>query len=593
MERHVSTNSTARPSESSMSFDYSTLPHEYPRKFLPKKMDLADPAKLKEYFGSLRKRPLVSRNDLDKWLADESELASAIVEEQSLRYIRMTCQTDDATREKAYLDFVEHVEPELKHGLFELDRKYLASEARKELSRDLYFVLDRRRENSAALFREENVELEKDDTKLGQKYQKITGAMTVFYDSSEKTMQQMARYLEETDRSVREKTWLLSEERRLKDRDALEGLYDGLIVLRGRIAKNAGFDNYRDYVFRKLSRFDYTPEDCLRYHEAVEKHIVPLIREIDEERRDKLGVDPLRPWDLVVDPEDRPPLRPFKTASELTQGCIRVFERMHPDFTRNFRRMSELKLLDLESRKGKAPGGYNYELMEVRFPFIFMNGVGRDTDIRTILHESGHAFHVFATRNTNLHFLYRGENIPTEFAEVASQAMELMAGEHLEGIFYNHEEFERSRREHLVDTVKLLPWVATIDAFQHWVYTHPGHSREERREYWVKLKERFGGQENYEGYEDVWRSRWQRQLHLYLVPFYYIEYGIAMLGALGIWTRYRKDPKGAIEAYRQALAFGGSRPLPELFKAAGVSFDFGPKTVEPYASELRTILTSG
>jgi oligoendopeptidase F len=343
-------------------------------------------------------------------------------------------------------------------------------------------------------------------------------------------------------------------------------------------------------MFRKLARFDYTPKECFQYHEAIEKHIVPLMREIDEERRDKLGVDPLRPWDMAVDPEGRQPLRPFKTAKELIHGCKGVFESIHPEFAKNFGQMAELNLLDLESRKGKAPGGYNSELMEVRLPFIFMNGVGRDIDLRTMLHESGHAFHVFATRNANLHHLYREHGIPIEFAEVASQAMDLIAGEHLEGIFYNPQEAKRSMREQAKYIPKLLAWVATIDSFQHWIYTHPGHSRGERREYWVRLRERFGGLESYEGYEDVWRSRWQRQLHLYLVPFYYIEYGIALLGALGVWSRYRKDPKGAIESYKRALSLGGSKPLPELFQTAGVPFDFGPKTVEPYARELRSIL---
>ncbi len=315
-----------------MSFDYSSIPHEYPRRFVAKNIDLADQFKLRELFGSLQKRPVGSKKDLERWLEDESELASAIVEEQTIRYIRMTCQTDDPAREKTYLDFVEYAEPEVKLGLFELDRKYLAAGPRKELSRDQYFVLDRMRENNAALFREENVELEKDETKLGQKYQKITGSMTVSYDGLEKTMQQMVRYLEETDRRVREKTWMLAEERRSRDRDALDELYDELFVLRARIAKNAGFDNYRDYIFRKLARFDYTPEKCFQYHEAVEKHIVPLIREVDGERLDKLRVSPLRPWDLLVDPEGRPPLRPFKAASELIQGCRRVLERVHPDF---------------------------------------------------------------------------------------------------------------------------------------------------------------------------------------------------------------------------------------------------------------------
>lgn len=573
-----------------MSFDGSTLPREFSRKFLPKNVDVSSVDQLSKFFDELQKRPITSKKDLERWLLDETELLSAIGEEQSIRYIRMTLQTDDTMREKAYLEFVENIEPVVKKRVFDLDRKYLGSNARKQLSPDYYSVLDKRRENNAAIFREANVELEKEDTKLGNEYQKITGAMTVSHNGKEHTMQQMAKYLEETNRKVREETWTLAENRRLKDYEVLDELYDRVIALRARIAENAGFDNYRDYMFRKLARFDYTPEDCFQYHDAVEKHIVPLVRQIDAERKEKLGVDPLRPWDLVVDPEGQPPLRPFKNATEFVERSEKVFEKTDRDFARDFRRMAELKLLDLESRKGKAPGGYNSELMEARLPFIFMNAVGRDTDLRTLLHESGHAFHVFETRKADMLYLYRGENLPTEFAEVASQAMEFMAGEHLEGSFYDSQQNMRTKREHVIDTLKLLPWVATIDAFQHWVYTHPGHSREDRTDYWLKLRERFGGIESYADYEDMAKYRWQRQLHLYLVPFYYIEYGIAMLGALGVWMNYRKDPKKAVENYKKALRLGGSRPLPELFNTAGVPFKFGVETIEPYSRELGAVV---
>jgi len=486
--------------------------------------------------------------------------------------------------------FIENVEPEAKIGFSKLDRKYLGTPARKSLPREQYFVLDRKIENNVALFREENVELEKEDTKLAQSFQKLTGAMTVLYDGQEKTMQQMGRFLEEPDRSIREKTWLLAESRRQKDRDALDQIYDQLITLRQRIAKNAGFDNYRDYIFRKKERFDYTPEDCFHYHEAVEQYMVPLIHERDKERKNGLKVEPLRPWDLAVDPKGRPALRPFKTASELVEGCVKVFEKINPQFAKELKRMTSLNLLDLDSRKGKAPGGYNMELSEIRLPFIFMNSVGRDGDVWTLLHESGHAFHVFATRDKGFPYQYRSENVPLEIAEVASQAMEIIGGEHLEGTFYSKEDAVRSKREHLASIAKLLAWIATIDAFQHWIYTHVGHTREDRQNQWVKIRKRFGGAESWDGYEQSLRSQWQRQLHLFEVPFYYIEYGVAFMGALGLWTRYRKDPKGAIAAYQRALALGGSKPLPELFKAAELPFDFGPRTIEPYARELRDVL---
>ncbi len=573
-----------------MSFDYSRLPRDYPREFLPQNVDLTNQAQLNQWFDRLEKRSMSSRQDMEKWLRDESELIAALLEEQTLRYVRMTCQTDDPEREKAYLFFVENVEPLAKLRASELDKKYLDAPARKALPAEQYSVLDRKRENNVALFRKENVELEKEESKLAQKYQKLTGAMTAVYDGQERTMQQLARYLEEPKRQVRQETWLIAENRRHEDKEALDLLYDELLGIRQQIAENAGFESYRDYIFRKKERFDYTPEDCFRYHEAVERFVVPLLRELDKNREGKLDVDPLRPWDLAVDPQGRPPLHPFKTPTELVQGCVQIFDKVNPKFGQNLQRMAGLGLLDLESRKGKAPGGYQSELMELRLPFIFMNAVGRDLDVRTLLHESGHAFHTFAMRDKDLPIHYRGEYIPLEFAEVASQSMEIVGGEHLEGPFYNREDTLRSRREHLTGLVRLLCWIATIDAFQHWIYTHPGHSREEREGYWVKLRERFGSVESWEGYEQFRRSFWQRQLHLYEVPFYYIEYAIAWTGALGIWTRYRKEPKEAVEAYERALSLGGSKSLPELFHAADMPFDFGPKTIEPYAREIRQAL---
>jgi oligoendopeptidase F len=573
-----------------LSFDYPSLPRDYPRKYLPASIEWTDTVQLKQLFDQLEQKPARSRVELEKWLEHESELLAAVNEEQALRYILMTCQTDDPAREKAHLDFIEKVEPEVKIRSFQLDKKYLSSPARKELDQTRFSVMDRRKENSVSIFREENVELEKEDSKIGQNYQKVTGAWTVLYDGQERTVQQMAKFLDEPDRSVREKTWLLAEERRFKDRDELNRIYDELLALRGKIAKNAGFDNFMDFMFRRLNRFDYKPEDCVRFHEAVEKHIVPLVRELDAERKRKLGVNILRPWDMAVDPDNQPPLKPFKDSKELVEKSATVFSKVDPELGKDFRRMAGLKLLDLDSRKGKAPGGYSYDLAEVQFPFIFMNSVGREGDMRTMLHESGHAFQAFETRNHNLLYQLRGGNVPIEFSEVASQAMELIGGEHLEGVFYNHADYVRSRREHLIGEVKLLPWVATIDAFQHWIYTHPEHSVGEREDYWSRLKGRFGGGDDWKGYEQYWRSRWQRQLHLYLVPFYYIEYGISLLGALGVWYNYRKDPAKAVKAYRTALGLGGSVPLPKLFQTAGVPFDFGPKTIEPYGRELRSIL---
>jgi oligoendopeptidase F len=569
-------------------FDYATLPRDYPSRFVPNATAF-EWETMQRLFAELQGRSIGSAEDLKRWLDDESELYRKIDEEGTVRQIRYTTQTDNAEYEKAYLHFVTELEPKIKPLKFELDRKYVSSEFRKALPADFYSVLNRKRENSVVLFRQENVELEKQDAELAQKYQKVAGAMTVNYRGEERTLQQMAKFLEEPDRATREESWNLTEGRRLKDRDALDGIYDEEIKVRDKIAKNAGFANYRDYIFMKKERFDYTPEDCFEYHEAVEQYFVPMSRELDRKRQEQLGVDVLRPWDINVDPQGRPPLHPYDKVDQLVKGCGQVFGAIDPTFDGFFNRMIMLNLLDLESRRGKAPGAYSTQLTDVRLPFIFANAAGRDNDVRTLMHESGHSFHSFLVKDKDYPYAYRTE-VPLEIAEVASMAMELMGGEHIEGTFYKGDETKRSNREELISMVKLFCWVATIDSFQHWVYTHPEHNRAERTEAWVKTFKRFSGLESWDGYDENLASRWQRQLHLFEVPFYYIEYGIATIGALGIWVKYRRDRAGAVAAYKNALSLGASRPLPELFGAAGLKWDFGPNAVRGFAEELRGVL---
>jgi oligoendopeptidase F len=558
-----------------MILDLDKLPTSYPRQFVPAEADLGDWSQIELLLAELERRPLDSAKALESWLCDWSELSGAVHEESSLRYILMTCQTDDLANEQAHLHFIQVIEPQLKPYVDRLRRRYLESAARKKLDPERYRIWDRRAENAVALFREENIPLQTEEHLVEQRYQKLTGAMTVQFQGREQTFPQMARYLEESDRQVRQQAWELVSQRRLADRAALDEFYDQLIELRQRIARNAGFANYRDYAFRSLERFDYTPEDCVHFHEAVERAIVPLVRRFHRERQRALGLKALRPWDLEVDPQGRSPIRPFQKAEELIAGCAAVLERVSPDLGSQFRQMDELGLLDLESRKGKAPGGYQSTLSEHRLPFIFMNAAGLDRDVRTLLHEAGHAFHAFAAREQ---FLHDYRHAPQEFSEVASMSMELLGGEYLDA-FYSEEEATRARTEHLQRIAILLAWIATIDAFQHWVYTHPQHLHAEREAAWLSLHERFGGLESWEGYEEALRASWQRQLHLYLVPFYYIEYGIAQLGALGVWGQWQRDHAAGVAAYCRALALGGSRPLPELFKAAGLSFNFGSETV--------------
>lgn len=574
-----------------MTLDVSQLPREYARHYVPAQAEMGQWAHLEPLFNELAQRPLDTVAALEQWLLDWSELTAAVQEEAVTRYIRMTCQTDDAALEKAYLDFVENVEPHLKPAVNRLEQKFVACPVRAQLPAERYAVLNQRLENRLSIFRAENVSLETEVTKLVQQCDKIIGAMTVDFDGQERTLQQMASQLDETERSTRQRAWELIAARRLKDSEELNRIFEEMLALRHKIARNAGFENYRDYAFRLRERFDYTPEDCAQFHAGVEQHVVPLMRTLQEQRRRQLGLDALRPWDAPrdanPDPEGRPPLRPFTQSAQLIEGCAQVFDQLDAELGAQFRRMLALNLLDLDNRKGKAPGGYQENLGERRLPFIFMNAVGRDDDVRTLLHEGGHAFQVFASRAEPLYF-YR--DAPMEFSEVASMSMELLGDKYLAAFYPTPDDALRSRQAQLESIVNFWPWCATIDAFQHWLYTHPGHSRAEREACWLDLRHRFGGVESWSGLEAYQRSYWQRQHHLFEVPFYYIEYGIAQLGAVGLWNMARQDERAALTGYRRALALGGSRPLPELFQAAGLPFDFTPDYIAKLTEGLRAEL---
>ncbi len=554
----------------------------FPRRFVPAEANMGRWEEIEPLGEALLARPSASAEALERWLEDLSEVAAAVWEERNRRYIAMTSQTDDPERERAFLSFVQEVEPKVKMLGHRLDEAYLRNPHRRALA-ERYRLLDRRIENRFTLYRDENIPLEVKENELRTQYQKVTGAMTVVFRGAERTLQQMAVFLEDPDRATRRDAWELTNQRRLQDRETLEDLFDQLRDVRLRIARNAGFDSYIDYVFRRYERFDYTPEDCRRFHDAVEAHFVPSMERLLRERQSLMGLEALRPWDLEVDPQGRPALRPFDRADELVARSEAVFRRVDPELGEHFRFMREEELLDLESRKGKAPGGYQSELTERRWPFIFMNAVGLDKDVRTLLHEGGHAFNSIAAREEPL-LEYRDP--PLEFAEVASMGMELLSAPHLDAFYPNEEERRRAYRERLEGIVRIVPWIATIDAFQHWLYAHPAHTREERREAWVRVYSRFHHGVDWTGYDEALAFMWHRQLHIFLHPFYYIEYGIAQLGALQVWLRSRTDYRDAVARYRAALALGGTRPLPDLFTAAGARFNFDRETVAPLAEAL-------
>ena len=558
---------------------FGKLAAHRPRTFVPQNLNLGDWPQIAPLFDQIETRAVqaASAVELEKWLLDWSELCAALDEEASRRYIAMTCHTDNADAEKAYLHFVENVEPQLKPRQFALEKIYVAHPQFNQLPKARYEVFNRDVKNHVELFRPENVALETEEAKLAQQYQKLIGAQTVTFRGEEKTLVQMGRYLEEPDRALRQEAWKLIAKRRLVDVDKCEAIFDGLIELRTQIAKNAGFENYRDYAHRQKCRFDYTPENCFQFHDAVEKEIMPAVREIQNERQRQLKLEKLRPWDLAVDPQNRPPLKPFVQVGEMVARTQKIFNHLDAGLAAGFQQMQDLKLLDLDNRKGKAPGGYQSTLSEARVPFIFMNAIGLQRDVETILHEAGHAFHAQATRDEDL---YPYRSAPIEFCEVASMAMELLGNEFLEE-FYPTAEANRARKTHLEGIIGFFPWMATVDAFQHWIYTHAGHTRAERKAAYLKLMDRFGGDVDYSGFEEVRAHSWHRQLHIFLHPFYYVEYGIAQLGALQVWANSKADKAKALANYKKALALGGSRPLPELFAAAGCKFQFDAATIKP------------
>ena len=564
---------------------FAALPAHKPRRFVPANLDLGDWPQLAPLFDQLEARAAKCATvaELERWLVDWSELNAALEEEGSRRYIAMTCHTDNAEAEKFHPQFVEKIEPQTKPRQFRLEKILMAHPLRAQLPLPRYEVFLRDVQNHVELFREENVALETEEARLCQQFQKLSGALTVQFRGEEKTLIQMGKLLEEPDRPLRQEAWELVANRRLEEREKFDDIFDQLLQLRGRIAANAGFANYRDYVFRRLGRFDYTPEDCAQFHEAVASEVMPAVRELQAQRRQQLGLDALRPWDLSVDPLNRPPLKPFEQVDDMVTRSQRIFDRLDGELAGGFQQMQDLKLLDLANRKGKAPGGYQSTLSEARLPFIFMNAVGQQRDVETILHEAGHAFHALAARDEDL-LPYR--SAPIEFCEVASMSMELLGNEFLDP-FYSVADANRARRVHLEGIVGILGWIATVDAFQHWLYTHPGHTRAERATAWNELMDRFAGDVDWRGHEVARANLWHRQLHIFLYPFYYIEYGIAQLGALQVWANSKRDPVRALRDYKTALALGGSRPLPELFAAAGCPFEFSATTIRPLVKLMR------
>lgn len=545
-----------------------------PRHFLPADFTVTAWDMLEPYFTDLRDRNIGSAEDLQQWLKDASELEAVISEDACWRQIRMTCDTENKQLEEAFNFFMMEIQPKIQEWSDLLNRKLVENPFVKDLDQDAYFTYLRNVRKSIELFRPANVPLQAELNVEAQKFGMVAGKMTVQVNGEEFTLQQAARFLEDSDRGLREDVYRKIADRRLQDKETLDELFTSMLKKRHQIAVNAGFDNYRDYRFRELGRFDYTKEDCFKFHEAVKLHVMPLVDQIYRTKKKQLGLDTLRPWDIDAEPAGTQPLRPFRTGEELVEKTIDCFTRLRPFFADCLRKMKALGHLDLESRKGKAPGGYNCPLAESGAPFIFMNAAGQLDDVTTMVHEGGHAIHSFLSHPLELNGF---KEYPTEIAEVASMSMELFSMDHWDVFFDSPEELRRARTQQLERVITIFPWIATIDKFQHWAYENPQHTVEERRAKWSEILNEFTSSElDVTGLEEYRAYGWQRQLHLFEVPFYYIEYGIAQLGAIGLWQQYKANPDKALDNYEQALSLGGTRTLPQLFAAAGLVFDLSP-----------------
>ena len=554
--------------------DIQKLSHQ----FLPTDAVLTNWEGLEPYFKTLLGQDLDSVATLEKWLQNLSELEAFISEDACWRQIKMTCDTTDKSLEESFNYFCMEIQPKMQPYADALNNKLIACPHTAELNQSAYFTYLRSVKKSIELFREENIPIQAELSVLQQQYGTIAGKMTIQFKEQEYTLQQAAQFLESPDRAIREEVYLKIQERRLQDQTSMHDLFTSLIQKRNQVAINAGFANYRDYKFQELGRFDYAKEDCYQFHEAIKLHVLPLIDKIYARKKKKLGLTTLKPWDTEAEPAGIAPLKPFTDGKDLYNKSVACFEKLNPFFADCLRKMDELKHFDLESRKGKAPGGYNCPLAESGAPFIFMNAAGQMSDVTTMVHEGGHAIHSFLAHPLSLTAF---KEYPMEMAEVASMSMELFTMNHWQSFFDNEEDLNRAKEHQLERTITIFPWIAIIDKFQHWVYENPMHTIEERTASWKNIVAEFSTDSiDYSGLDMYRAIGWQRQLHLFEVPFYYIEYGIAQLGAIGMWMQYQKNPTQALENYMNALSLGGTKTLPELYKTAGIEFNFSPDYVK-------------
>ena len=554
------------------------------RKFVPEDLVINSWNKIKSLFDNLVDREISSSLELEQLMLDQSELSAVLEEDMAWRYIKMNIDTTDKELGEQFSFWIKEISPNTAPYSHKLNLKLVNSPYLKDLDQEKYRIYLRSVKKQIEIFREDNIPLFTTMEEKQQEYGAISAKMSIEVDGEKMTMQKAALLLKSTDRAKREAIYNMITSRRLQDEKVLDDLFDELISLRQQIAKNAGFDNYRDYMFAAMGRFDYTPKDCFNFHDAIAKEIVPIINSFEQKRKNKLGNESYKPWDTAVDVDGLPPLKPFDGGTELTDLSIECFNRLRPYFGECLSTMKAMKHLDLESKNGKAPGGFMYPLYEIGVPFIYMNAVGSQRDLVTMVHEGGHAVHSFLSRDLSL---TEFKSTPSEVAELASMAMELLSMDHWDVFYDDAADLKRARLEQLEKALETLPWVSSIDKFQHWIYTNK-HTAQQRKEKWLEISAELGNQIiDWEGNENIHANLWQKQLHLYEVPFYYIEYGMAQLGAIAMWRSYKQLGEQGLDNYMNALKLGYTKTIGEIYETAGIKFDFSASYVKELADFIK------
>ena len=564
------------------------IPTRPKRKFVSENLVIDSWGKIKSLFDNLVEREISNANELEKWMLDRSELEAVLEEDMAWRYIKMNIDTTDKKLGERFSFWIKEIAPKTAPYSHKLNLKLVESPFLKDLEREKYRIYLRSVNKKIEIFHEENIPLFTTMEQKQQEYGAISAKMSIEVNGEKLTMQKAAQLLKSTDRVKREEIYNKISTRRLQDEKALDDLFDELIALRQQIAKNAGFDNYRDYMFAAMGRFDYTPKDCFNFHDAIAQEIVPIINSFEQKRKDKLGYTSYKPWDTAVDVDGLAPLKPFEGGTQLTDLSVECFNRLRPYFGECLSTMKAMKHLDLESKNGKAPGGFMYPLYEIGVPFIYMNAVGSQRDLVTMVHEGGHAVHSFLSRDLAM---TEFKSTPSEVAELASMAMELLSMDHWDVFYKNADDLKRAKLEQLEKALETLPWVASIDKFQHWIYTNK-HTAQQRKEKWLEISAKLGNQIiDWEGNENVHANLWQRQLHLYEVPFYYIEYGMAQLGAIAMWRSYKELGENGLDNYMEALKLGYTKSISEIYETAGIKFDFSAQYVKELSDFIKEELS--